>query len=125
MLPTRVWDWAMRKVAFLTPKTLGTPVAKPAEQPFPAAEMRTVDTPTRPRAPARTRAPARSRPPARASPNRQAFVDAVGLAHGQRYADVGPLMKALAERSGSDAVVQGVPRAGIALTGAGSARSGE
>lgn len=24
ILPTRVWDWAMRKVAFLTPKTLGT-----------------------------------------------------------------------------------------------------
>jgi short-subunit dehydrogenase len=44
VLPTRVWDWAMRKVAFLTPKTLGTPAAKPAEQPVPAVEMRTVDT---------------------------------------------------------------------------------
>src|SRR5690349_6532287 len=36
-LPTRVWDWAMRKVGFLTPKALGltnTPAVKPAEQPF-------------------------------------------------------------------------------------------
>jgi NAD(P)-dependent dehydrogenase (short-subunit alcohol dehydrogenase family) len=39
VLPTRVWDWAMRKVGFLTPKTLGTTAAKPAEQPFPAVEM--------------------------------------------------------------------------------------
>ena len=35
VLPTRVWDWAMRKVGFLTPKTLGlgngTPTAKPAD----------------------------------------------------------------------------------------------
>jgi len=33
VLPTRIWDWAMRKVGFLTPKTLGlgqTPAAKPA-----------------------------------------------------------------------------------------------
>jgi NAD(P)-dependent dehydrogenase (short-subunit alcohol dehydrogenase family) len=44
VLPTRVWDWAMRKVGFLTPKTLGTPSAKPAEQPFPAVDVRTLDT---------------------------------------------------------------------------------
>ncbi|MBV8756994.1 MAG: SDR family oxidoreductase [Deltaproteobacteria bacterium] len=31
VLPTRVWDWAMRKVGFLTPKTLGLRAdAKPA-----------------------------------------------------------------------------------------------
>jgi short-subunit dehydrogenase len=43
MLPTRVWDWAVRKIAFLTPKTLGTPAAKPAEQPFPAVDTRPLD----------------------------------------------------------------------------------
>jgi short-subunit dehydrogenase len=43
MLPTRVWDWAVRKIAFLTPKTIGVPTAKPAEQPFPAVDMRTLD----------------------------------------------------------------------------------
>jgi short-subunit dehydrogenase len=36
VLPTRVWDWAMRKVGFLTPKALGLagdakPAAKPAD----------------------------------------------------------------------------------------------
>jgi NAD(P)-dependent dehydrogenase (short-subunit alcohol dehydrogenase family) len=41
ILPTRMWDWAMRKVAFLTPKTLGltgAPTVKPA-QPFPVTEV--------------------------------------------------------------------------------------
>ncbi len=42
MLPTRVWDWAMRKVAFLDVKTLGldgaTPVGTPA-QPFPVTQI--------------------------------------------------------------------------------------
>ncbi|MBA3461129.1 MAG: SDR family oxidoreductase [Deltaproteobacteria bacterium] len=41
VLPTRVWDWAMRKVAFLTPKTLGLSgdaSVKPA-QPFPVTEV--------------------------------------------------------------------------------------
>ena len=38
-LPTRMWDWAMRKVAFLTPKTLGiTGEVKPAH-PFPVTEV--------------------------------------------------------------------------------------
>jgi len=44
-LPTRVWDWAMRKVGFLTPKALGLtdpPAAKPAERPFPAVDMSAV-----------------------------------------------------------------------------------
>lgn len=42
VLPTRVWDWAMRKVGFLTPKALGltnSPAAKPAEQPFAAVAV--------------------------------------------------------------------------------------
>jgi NAD(P)-dependent dehydrogenase (short-subunit alcohol dehydrogenase family) len=44
VLPTRVWDWAMRKVGFLTPKALGlagTP-AKPAGEPFAAVDMSAV-----------------------------------------------------------------------------------
>jgi short-subunit dehydrogenase len=42
VLPTRLWDWAMRKVGFLTPKALGltnAPAAKPAEQPFAAVTV--------------------------------------------------------------------------------------
>lgn len=42
MLPTRVWDWAMRKVAFLNQKSLGlsrtATTATPA-QPFPVTEV--------------------------------------------------------------------------------------
>jgi NAD(P)-dependent dehydrogenase (short-subunit alcohol dehydrogenase family) len=41
-LPTRVWDWAMRKVGFLTPTALGltkAPTAKPAERPYPGIDV--------------------------------------------------------------------------------------
>ena len=38
VLPTRVWDWAMRKVGFLTPKTLGLGDAKPAAKPADAQQ---------------------------------------------------------------------------------------
>ncbi|CAN5772020.1 oxidoreductase [soil metagenome] len=41
ILPTRVWDWAMRKVAFLNTRTLGldgSPEAKPV-QPFPVTQI--------------------------------------------------------------------------------------
>ena len=42
VLPTRVWDWAMRKVGFLNAKSLGladAPAAKPAEKPYAAVDM--------------------------------------------------------------------------------------
>lgn len=45
MLPTRVWDWAMRKVAFLNAKTLGldgkatTSSATNPAQPFPVTQI--------------------------------------------------------------------------------------
>ena len=42
MLPTRMWDWAMRKVAFLTPKNLGmagsVAVQQPLDAPPPSAK---------------------------------------------------------------------------------------
>lgn len=38
VLPTRVWDWAMRKVGFLTAKTLGLSDAKPAAKPADGAQ---------------------------------------------------------------------------------------
>lgn len=48
VLPTRVWDWAMRKVGFLTPKALGltstATTAKPAGgKPFDAVDMAAVE----------------------------------------------------------------------------------
>ena len=35
ILPTRMWDWAMRKVGFLTPKALGLTGAQPTHVPAP------------------------------------------------------------------------------------------
>ncbi len=52
VLPTRVWDWAMRKVGFLTPKALGLtgdakPAAKPADatadKPYAAVDVGKLD----------------------------------------------------------------------------------
>ena len=44
VLPTRVWDWAMRKVGFLNAKSLGlaNSSVKPAEKPYAAVDMAAV-----------------------------------------------------------------------------------